>query len=396
MQLEARGLPFEVPTYSLTGDILSFQRCPLQYRYYNGSALPPSRPVQMWTGEFVHGVLEEAYRYWSVHQPAFPWPFTMRPWPLDATAVADTNNIGDLGHRVEVRLAASGKRSRSEAARRAAYDRVVAAVNVLAPHLFPLITAAEERVSGTRAMPALPAGENARGTRYELTGIVDVISSVSLRAHKQNPLVDLIAQSLQNLPAGEFDLIVDYKAGRRPPLASGFRLQYEWQVQTYAWLRSQVPQARPVGAAILIYINELAPSKGDFADFRREIVNNETDVVPVNGSPDYYAVHTWQENNPVPQLSFPFRLARAVHVVDVAPASVQLAVQAIDGVVGNIESAAFREHNAGVIPIHWDACGEADDCTACDFVHFCPAPAGVRTAQAQGRPAPNRTPNAPG
>src|SRR3954469_935298 len=119
MALGTRGLPFEVPSYSLTGDVLSFQRCPLQYRYYNGSALPPSRPVQMWTGEFVHGVLEEAYRYWSTHHPLFPWPFTMRPWPLDAGAVADTNNIGDLGHRVEVRLAASGKRSRSEAARRA-------------------------------------------------------------------------------------------------------------------------------------------------------------------------------------------------------------------------------------------------------------------------------------
>lgn len=397
MPLNTRTLPFEVPSYSLTGDILSFQRCGLAYRYYNGSELPPSRPVQMWTGEFVHGVLEEAYRFWNSHHPQFPWPYTQPQWPPQLNApLQDTNDIGVLGHRVEVRLGAKGLRSRSEAARLAAYNRAAAAINDLGPHLFPLITAAEERISGTRSMPALPAGEHARGSRYELTGVVDVISSVMLGQATTNPLVQLIEATLPHVPAGEYDLIVDYKAGRRPAVNSDFRQQFQLQVQTYSWLRAQVPQANPVGAGVLIYINELSPSRDDTTELKREIEQGIADIVPANGSADYYAIHGWQAGQPLPVLSFNFRLSRAVHVVDVAAALVQNAVTSIDGVVSQIESSAFRENNSGNIPQNWQACGGAEDCVACDFFHFCPAPAQLRAQLQQPNPPPRPVPLAPG
>src|SRR5439155_361725 len=162
--------------------------------------------------------------------------------------------------------------------------------------LFPLITAAEKRISGTRAMPQLPGGGQSPrggGDRYELTGVVDVISSIVVGANLRNPLVQIIQQGIAPV-ANDYDLIVDYKAMRRPSLQDPKWQRHEWQVQTYAWLCRQVPQARPVGAALLIYINELSPSRTDLGELKRELRNGTTDVTPPNGSQDYYALHRWQ------------------------------------------------------------------------------------------------------
>lgn len=400
MQLPVRGLPFEVPQYSLTGDIIAFQRCGLQYRYYNRSSLPPSRPVQLWTGEFVHGVLEEAFLYWRTYQVPFPWPNNQTSWPPSPTPVTKLPyDIGRLGDLVEAKLRAAGKTPRSGEARNAAYRRVEAAVNMLAPHLFPLITAVEESLSSTRLMPSIksPPGQSPRGDRYELTGRVDVISSVSLAQHQGNPLVQMLSKQVPNL-TGQFDVIVDYKAAHRPPITPLPNQQKDywqleaWQVQTYAWLRAQQPTANPVKAGILVYVDELSPSRSELNDLKSEIAQGLTDVQPNSGSADYYALYGWQQGSPVPKFSNAFLLERAVRIVPVDSTNVDRAVSEIDKAVGQIETCALNENASGSIPGNWDAIGDDKDCDACDFRRFCPSPAQSRIANAK----PPQPPSAPG
>jgi hypothetical protein len=405
MQLPSRDLPFEVPKYSLTGDVLSYQRCGLQYRYYSRSSLPPSRPVQLWTGEFVHGMMEEMYLHWQQNRTPFPWPSNQTPWGGSFSTSPNPNrlnyDLGVLGDQVEARLRASGKTPRNREARDSAYRRVEAAMNLLVPHLFPLITAVEEKLSSTRLMPIAginaPPGQQPRGDRYELTGVVDVISSVSLISHQNNPLVQMINSQIPGL-SGQFDVIVDYKAARRPPMTpppnSKPYWQHEaWQVQTYAWLRAQQPNTNPVRAGILIYVNELSPSQTDLNELKREINQGLTDVFPSSGSADDYALGTWQSGygQSLPSFTNSFLLQRAIRIVSVDNTEINQAVTEIDNVIAQIEGCALHENVTGNIPNNWNADGGDGDCDACDFRRFCPSPASTRQT---GKPP--RPPVAPG
>lgn len=177
---------------------LLFLRCGLQYRYQNGSALPPSRPVQMWFGEFIHGVMETAYRLWQGNHFPFPWPCTPTQFNAAPPANRAPHDIGTIGDLVELTLAAAGKSPRSRDLRNSAYRRAVLAVNEIAPPLFPLITAVEERVVGTRLLPPV-SGPALRAQMYELHGVMDVLSSVGVAATANNIICDAVRAALPQL-----------------------------------------------------------------------------------------------------------------------------------------------------------------------------------------------------
>ena len=66
----------------------------------------------------------------------------------------------------------------------------------------------------------------------------------------------------------KFEVILDYKGMRRPPVPTpgapnSLWTQYEWQLQTYGELRRTQPDALTVVAGVLLYVNELHPTRSD-------------------------------------------------------------------------------------------------------------------------------------
>ncbi|MGK9235787.1 PD-(D/E)XK nuclease family protein [Inquilinus limosus] len=380
MELDVKRVDHIVPEYSLTGDLLSYSRCHLQYRYYNGSSLPPSRPVQLWYGEFIHGMMEAAFRLWSSGNgaPAFPWPYTpiAQDGPRDPPpAGLPAHDIRMIGWPIEQTLSQEGKQARSRHARRAAYRRAERAVNMLGPHLFPLISMAEQRVLGTRALLSHDPAVEPRSSRYALRGVIDVLGDIDLDAPPGNVFRDALRSACPDLD-GEFEIIVDYKGAHRPLRGDEHWNLGAWQVQTYAWLRERQPDAKRVAAGILIYVNELAPSPADVARMRREINAGTTDIRPQEGSRDDYQIQAWTPGTEA-SLSEEFRLRRALRIIPVTAESTAEATRAFDRLVAEIEDSVRREAELGSIGQAWspDGLRDRDTCSACDFLSFCPRPA---------------------
>jgi len=388
MALEARREGRLVPSYSLTGDLLSFLRCGLQYRYQNGSALPPSRPVQLWFGEFIHGVMEGAYRLWAdkIADFASPWPCEMTTWDNrktpDMTRVA--HDIAVIGERVELSLANQGKHPRNRDVREAAYRRADVAVNLVGRHLFPLVTLAEEPLTGARLIPNSSA---LRADRYELTGVVDVLSHVKVNECPPDNRFRLALQrACKDLPA-EYEVVVDYKGAHRPNSDEPYWDQGEWQVNTYAWLRNRRDPPVKVAAGILIYVNELSPGNDDILNLRNGLRDGTTDELPETAE-DRGNLDRWRPGHDTQSLlSMDYRWRRAIRVIPATQGSISYATQRFDQIVRDIEALISDEARHGDISKVWfPSCGDKATCDACDFHSFCPRPAGVST---------NRPPTAP-
>ena len=370
MTLSTRPKPYSLPTYSLTGDLMGFLRCGLQYRYTRVGRLPPSKPVQLWFGEFIHGVLEEAFRrYRETVVAGHPTP---PPWTPE--------EVVDICDLIKRRLAARGLRPWDSDLEVLGDRRATAAIQDMGPHLFPLIHRAEVRLHGARMLPAIEDRLQFReADRYEMVGVVDVVTHVELEdpALAGNLIVRHLKSALGPGLPKKFEIIIDYKGMRRPgnfAMGTGSLWeQYEWQIQTYAELRRKQADALPVAAGLLLYVNELAPTSGDLEDLKREAKGGMTDVAPPPGSDAHRQLSAWTPVKPPPGLPLEFRLQRALRVVSVSKASIEKALNQFDDVVKRIETCRGREfYGTGVLDAWERNPAEEQTCVVCDSRTYCP------------------------
>lgn len=377
MTLSVKQPPYKIPTYSLTGDLLSYLTCGLQYRYHNRGALPPSTPVQLWFGEFIHGVMEEAYLRWKGGKLRdFPYEWKPEIWDIETTV--DKHRLSPKGLTPPTNLF-----DRRGIDQRIASERAVAALNVWGPQLFPLIDEAEVRLRGIRSLA--PPNIQPRSDYYEVEGVVDVLGSVTLgRAKPSNLIVTALEEALGDLSAlgKSFEVIVDYKGMRRPPLSSPTWEQYAWQLRTYAWLRRMQPNSLPTAAGVLLFLNELYPSAQDTVHLLKEVVAKDSEILPEGQ--DYDALMKWKrrakgKSIPAPNLSLNYRIKRSIRVITVDQKSVSDSLDHFDRTVWEIEGGVAQEMKGVPIPRAWGvtylkAHPRPSDatCTACDFKSYCP------------------------
>jgi CRISPR/Cas system-associated exonuclease Cas4 (RecB family) len=381
MTLSVRPTPYIIPEYSLTGDLLSYLTCGLQYRYQNKGSLPPSTPVQMWFGEFIHGVMEEAYLRWVADENyrQFPWDWNTRIRGIEldvhsrlrAKGLYPPPQLFCPYQESSDRHGMCGDSSHPH--KLLASRRADAAINTWGPHLFPLINEAEVKLKGLRRLPRVNI-HLSRAEYFAITGVVDVISSVNLR---NAPLGNLILHYIQQngqirqyvdeLESSEFEIIIDYKGMRRPHIHSESWKYHMWQVLTYAWLRSLQPGSKPVVAGIIFYLNELEPSRQDITDLRDDVVHRQTDVMP-RGT-DFKVV---MEQIFDLQLSGPFREQRSIRLIPVNRNLVESALREFEQVVCEIEQSVSLERHGNGIMASWKTRPDEKTCVACDFKTYCP------------------------
>lgn len=367
MTISVRPRPYSLPSYSLTGDLLGFLRCGLQYRYTRIGKLPPSHPVQLWFGEFIHGVLEEAFRRYKASAALPPFPGAL---------------IDEIRALIKARLASRGLYPWSPDLEQLGDARAEAAIQELGPHLFPLIHRAEVRLTGARLLPPIQSHLQFReADRYEMVGVIDVVTHLELADPKLrgNAMVQQLLAGLGGGLPTTFEVIVDYKGMRRPPIPQsgshgGLWDQYGWQVQTYGELRRVQSDALPVVAGVLLYVNELYPTRGDLIALKQEIAKGETDVSPAPGSQAETLLKAWKPSNPhLPTLPFEFRLARALRIVPITSATIALALQSFDKVVEEIETCRGREFHGISVRQAWTKnAHDEGTCVVCDSRTFCP------------------------
>ena len=386
MSLSIKSKRYIIPEYNLTGDLLAFLTCALQYRYHNKGSLPPSTPVQLWFGEFIHSVMEEAYNKWKLggKHLTFPWDWETEIREIELNIARRLRARGLNPNRrlfcqytedITSRGLCPNERHPHKLI---ASRRVEESINTWGPHLFPLVHEAEVQLKGIRPMPKFN-NITSRSNYYGVTGRVDVISSINLQKTQPGNLIlkyleqdSKIRQIIQNLNTNEYEIIIDYKGMGRPSYDNHNWIHHVWQIFTYAWLRSQDPESKTIIAGILFYFNELEPSQTDLKEIKKTLDQKLTDISPVGEDLD--KIRNWTQKSKVPRLSKSYRQDRSIRIIPIEQKGIEESLKSFDDVIDKIENCVLNEMGGINIRNSWTPNPDERNCTSCDFKTFCPNP----------------------
>jgi len=369
MVIKSKGEPYEIPRYSLTGDLLSFLECEIQYRFNSKGSMPPSTPVQRWFGDFIHGVMEVGFSEWKdgrLDLNNMDFEDTQRIAKIVAERLED-RGLHPYGSLYIKEDSVNNKRKDYNGNMIAHYS-----LSRWAPSLYPLINDNEVKMEDIRPMIGYGQGLS-KSEYYAVQGVVDVISTFDVRKFQaNNPLVKalMLNETVSDLiNQDEYEIIIDYKGMERPPIDSDTWKHHEWQLNTYMWLRDQQIKAdgrkTPILAGVLLYLNELHLSKAAIERLQKVVAEGRTDIMPKEAD-----LRRLQNGN---KFSENFRIKRSIRVVAYNPEEIQSSLEHFDNVVKCIESNLISEQSDSTdVWKHWTGQYSKDRCVACDLKTFCP------------------------
>jgi len=216
-----------LPKYSVTGDILSYRRCPRQYGFFTVRGYKSAHQVQLWFGTIIHQTLDKLHlQYKGLVDP------TMQG------KVPTEDDVERYFRQVNMSLRARGIRGYND-------DNEIHALAILRRF---------NELEGARLYPHIIDTECAFQTQqetYVLEGVVDVLRDLT---HETVP---------QGYEPVE---IWDYKAGYNPSsnrteTRSRLYEDYEFQMLVYAELYRLRTGMYPT-RGILYFMNELVQKRG--------------------------------------------------------------------------------------------------------------------------------------
>ncbi|MFM7037573.1 MAG: hypothetical protein ACKO2L_07610 [Planctomycetaceae bacterium] len=368
MTLSIRPSAAALTTWDVAGDLLSFLRCGLQYRYSRPGKPCPSHSAQQFSGRFLQQVLEDAWLHFKAPaSPSFPWPDTA---------------LQELMDHVEQRLAAHGVRCQSALGRHYTRLRAAAAVNELGPLLFPLLCHARLHVrGGSHPQPVADSCDSTSQPSWELTSTIHAIARLEPfnPAPGSNPLLTLIQQHIREFHAETVELIVDFQGNQRPDSQQSAPLCDDWtQIQIHAASSLYGPRTQhPVVAGMVCYLSELVPSRRQFRFLRQTLLQRPDDpAVPSADSLDARILRTWKPRSASelpPLLSLHFRLQRTIRIIPISSAAQQATLHQLASTIRRINRCRSEEQRSSQILSAWELNpSNPAVCNACDARTWCP------------------------